>query len=847
MYELYKIKLQQLIESNFNLKIHKEDEQKYIIRQQETPLFRQLNVLRKSQDNRMHEIVLVEAKHNKKRLPDLKKLLNEGFKLNGISYVRIGKSSSQAKDGITVFINEKYYDEMMKRSQLGLKVSKVVVSKYESYRNLILSSCQTVEDDLPYIVIVDEYEKTIENQYIRYASKKDVYYTDKVTGEEKIAKDQRFIKEGYKDIGISPFDGFGVHDKKVSRKINNSIGTRKDTVLFQIRLPFMKGVTVEFDFKKFYRERKVKKIKDVFGKWHNVKDIDCIWNTSMWKGCKYFRDEFGNNGWDKYLEKVNEFGFQLGISKYNHHMDDINHYSRLNFQYLQCLDLINPKYVRKFKDFDTNYDILDANNWGKIINVAEYSTRLVEKIIKGDKLSTLKFLGINNSEEDVKSKYVEAVMINDKMLKDPNVKKMLKNKLDKTINEMKFGKIYARGFYHTVIGDVIGYLEYAAGLDIKGCLNAGEFHANTLDHGECLSMRSPLVDPSEVNKVNLVHNDVTNKYFRHLHKKDVCMINMYDLTQQQQGGMDQDGDAIFLCNDEILINSKIEAPVVVDVEDKATVEPVEYNKENIINYECKSRDSRIGEITNIATSILNQYTEDENWIKINKDNVSLLRLFQGKEIDYLKTGFRWIITRNLRNYLKKLPYFILYNYPKKLTVYRRIGKINKGVDRSEKVKHNAFKSPTPMNELCDYICQWEKRNIVWDNTLENNGHLLIDKSLSLSDKDIMKKIRKVNNGFSKDLRMAIENDEDLKILSQDYYSQLKEIISDEELLSNYCIKVSYKSISSDKTLCWMMFGDVMLNNLKNNSGVQESFKIVETNSKDNDGEEFLGKYYKLIN
>ena len=51
--------------------------------------------------------------------------------------------------------------------------------------------------------------------------------------------------------------------------------------------------------------------------------------------------------------------------------------------------------------------------------------------------------------------------------------------------------------------------------------------------------------------------------------------------------------------------------------------------EHITEYEMNSRDSRIGELTNCATSILNQYTENEKWKQIHADNISLLRLFQG--------------------------------------------------------------------------------------------------------------------------------------------------------------------------------------------------------------------------
>ena len=834
------------MKNDYDIHMDANEQSIHTIRQQENPLFKQLNKLRGEFSERVNEVVFVEAKHNKDREDDLRKLLDKGFHLNGKHYVRFGKSSSQAKDGVTVFVDDRYYDRLMECSQLGVDIDTCVVSKYEAYRNLMLSSCQTVDEPLPYIVIVDEYEKTIPDQHVRYAAKEDVEITDKKTKKKKTVS-VRKIKEGKTDIEISPFDGFGVHTNEISKKFSEHSSARSDASLFQIRLPFMKGVSVEVDFKGFYKENSIIQIKDVFGVYHNIEDIDCIWNISMWKGFGIFKDNFGDDGWNEYVKRVKKYGFKIGISKFNHHAEEISPYSRLNFQYLQCLDLINPKYVEQFKK-KHKYDIMNEENWGKIINVAKNSTDWAERIIKGDKLFTLKYLGLHNTDDNSsESKYIQAALINDRMLKDPSVKKMLKRKLDKTITQFKYGKIFAKGFYHTVVGDVIGYLEYCGGMGVKGCLNYGEFYANTLPEGEILSMRSPLVDPSEVNKVNLVSNKKTEKYLSHFKDKDICMINMYDLTMQQQGGMDEDGDTVFLTNEEILVQSKIDKPIVVDLQDKVSAKKVEYNKENIIEYECNSRDNRIGEITNIATSILNQYTENKKWQKINADNVSMLRLYQGKEIDFIKTGYRWIITRNLRKHLKKLPYFILHNYPKKLKVYNQRRNANKEADKNERVEYNAYRSPSAMNELCDYIEQWEKRNVVWDRSLVNNGDILVNQDLDLSNEKIMKDIRKINDEFNHDLRKTVQEDGSFDELESRYRDKLEHVLLDEELLANYCIKTVYRSMSADKTLCWMLYGDVMLKNLKDNTDDQQEQEIVETDKEDPEGHDFLGRYYKLVN
>ena len=85
-----------------------------------------------------------------------------------------------------------------------------------------------------------------------------------------------------------------------------------------------------------------------------------------WKAYDIFKDKFGNNAWNEYIHRVNKYNYKLGISKYSHHTDDINLYTRANFQYLQCLDLINPKYVKQFKERNNKYNILDTKTMEKL-------------------------------------------------------------------------------------------------------------------------------------------------------------------------------------------------------------------------------------------------------------------------------------------------------------------------------------------------------------------------------------------------------------------------------------------------------------------------------------------------
>ncbi len=541
-FSLIKIPLRIIKDSNNDVHMSRTDaiDNNYMIAQGNSLLFDQIERLRGYQTEHISELILVVAKKNPSQEDFLREILRNGFDYNNRHYVRFGKSASQGKEGITVFVSDSIYEELYMITQMDIEIDECVISKYEAQRNLVFSSCTLVPDYMPNIVIIGEYEKTLKDQWIRYVVERYKEYTDKETGEVKKYK-TREIEKGYHDIPLSPFDGCGCHEAEFMERTSAALGLDYNAVGNQVRLPFIKGFSTYVPFKTIFREMGVSHITDVYGKKHNVDYIDCIWNTSMFKGHKLFKQKYGDDAWNQYMNTLRKYDFKLGISKYSHHVKNINLKARANYQYLQCLNLKNPKYVADFDDKSDNrpkYDILSPANKGKIIELAEYSTDLFEKIIKGNKFYTLKFLGMNDSEDydSSSNRYLEAALINEEMLNDAALRQYLYRKLKKQINQMKLGKIYLDGFYHTLVGDMIGYLEYAAGREPVGCLKDGEFYCDTIGYGEALSFRSPLMCPSEINKVNIVHNDVIDKWFAYFKGQDVVMVNMYDMSLPQQGG-----------------------------------------------------------------------------------------------------------------------------------------------------------------------------------------------------------------------------------------------------------------------------------------------------------------------
>lgn len=216
----------------------------------------------------------------------------------------------------------------------------------------------------------------------------------------------------------------------------------------------------------------------------------------------------------------------------------------------------------------------------------------------------------------------------------------------------------------------------------------------------------------------------------------------------------------------------------------------------------------------------------------------------------------------LRKHLKQLPYFLLYNYPAKLKTYKTLSEKNKKAEtKEEKVKLNAYHSPSPMNELCDYICTWEKKNILWDNQLQDlidTRCLIINNDLDLSDKKVIKITRRYINLYADELRKHLNiakskdksDNNDYKFaldkLIERYKQNLqREIDLPEELIANYVIKTSYSSFSISKSLAWSAYSDYIIKNLRANSNPQRNISITEVPYQTNSSYEYLGKFYEF--
>lgn len=287
-------------------------------------------------------------------------------------------------------------------------------------------------------------------------------------------------------------------------------------------------------------------------------------------------------------------------------------------------------------------------------------------------------------------------------------------------------------------------------------------------------------------------------------------------------------------------------PITLDIQDKITAQEVSYTLENIIEFSKKSLDSRIGEISNDASSYHNKYAKDEKTKKKYDDFTCLLSVINGKEIDYVKTGVRWNVPSNISKNSKPLPYFLKYKY-------------------QHQKKHN--KSKTKMNEHCWFVEKWE-RDLRFNNNFINTSHCISDSKIpfnkekyerivvifntfkreykNLKDQERMaKNYDKYQDFFEGFTKYEVENTKyDWDGFYKKYKDKFEKEVPNQAELTNYLVELVYNKLNGAYyNLLWEVASEGILTNLRANR-VTPVLVPVETN--DRTGTEYLGRYYKMV-
>lgn len=530
---------------------------------------------------------------------------------------------------------------------------------------------------------------------------------------------------GYKinkvnELQVNNFDGMGLINKKVGTHIRNFIG-KKNINGVQLRLKRIKGFFTFVNFNRYFEEKNIEYIYDIFGQKHLTKDIDILATESTFKAKLLI--ENGKKKWlysniEEYKEVLaKDNDNYIEIANYTHSINP-NEYRALTYQFFSSLNIrftelaaLASPVGNMIKDVLNVYrkDEVDFEDI-KYIQVYLQNIKDQKKVEGNDYIETaIKMLNLN--------KYI---------VYDKKFLNYLKSQIERDLTDIGIGRIKVPSNYLYVTGDILAFLKYAScfqnkdfnpSTKIEGYLKEHQFYMSKTS-GEHLLVRNPLMSKAELEVGDFVDIECEDvKYIRHLNNIIQVPINI--TLFQTMGGMDLDGDKLhfvkkgidlkkvnlnwllnydFISSDgktntldkmndllqkdlekyksdevtliDIVKKNIKNVTIQVNSDDKAEGDiDTSFNVENISKFILSSND-KTGQITDINTSVLCRFNDlwDTEKRK-NKDDATVkelktlryinkvMKLMQGLQIDSSKSGLTVEIPRIILNTYKNRPYF----------------------------------------------------------------------------------------------------------------------------------------------------------------------------------------------
>lgn len=834
LYAVLNFKVDEIFLSDGYIYLSDEEINEHKKLQQDNLLFRQIRLVTGDNDKFNKYIIFVECSKVKQsnsteKADKLKEILKNGFIINGVKYVICESSSSMTRNAILSFIDYKIKFKIDEIIKMGNYVDDTVISKYRAYRGLMLSSCFIMENYTPKIIVTKEYDNLIKDVRIRYLADEWSQFNNERG--EVVKYKKKVIKDDVRDIKENCFDGCGIMHPTVAERISRMFGFGEKFNSCIIRAPYIKGCVHKVDYTKFFMDRGVEWIKDIWGVEHSIYEPMIIIDESMYKGYKYFKYYDDYRDWDYYWEMFEKYHHCMGIAKYNFSSDEEKYYTRGNYQILQDLKL----------------------DYSEFKHLSDVTMNFFENVMDGKIEYMLAFLGLVGGTNKAVSCYTRAVERDYSMLNEEGVRNNIKHLIKGYVDDAKAGKIWLKGCFKFAIPDLIAFMEHVGGLEVKGCLGAQQMWTKGRIGYEVgkqyLITRNPHITSSEHDVVVMESNEVIENYLGHL--ENVCMIDMYSPHMNRLNGCDFDGDILFVLDEPVMISGvDMSVPVVMDVDDKITILPQDYNEENICELILHNLDNRIGEYSNYATCYHNKMKKTEKTRKIHEDYIATLSVMTGKEIDAAKCGIRFNLPRQISKYARPLPYFMQF-----------AGDYYKILKEFNKYRSN-------MNSLCFDIERWENTKKTRRTTDDFDYHIMIDDGVEVDD-DTLEKVEEVYLDFNKTIRrlllekskckdweknkewikkyMAINKKQAMAFdVNWNYYydmykDKLLSITRNKALLVNCLVKLTYERYPrSTKKILWSVAGDWVVGNIK---VVNEQLLV-----RDPDGDiSILGENYRWEN
>lgn len=422
-------------------------------------------------------------------------LYKNGFKCDGVEYVRYKRSSGSSRVGKCLFVNKLLADEMTKWDKCGLDIKEgqdLDLAAWEAYIALPMSSIiDTLEVPLDGILVIDDSESTFEDDVVAV----EIENNHLVSSEKRVS------------ITNKLFDGQSLMDRSL-------FGKYEDKGMLLLRNRFFKSCCFNTNIQQWFEDNNITSVDQLngFTLATDISQIKLITTPSSIKYTKFGKVE----EWLKNVEPI------FGVVKYEkkpHPFDGRMvqaHYQLFNtlqLSYGEMEEILKPSldYISAIRSdpavlrYAIKYPYDDAEEWSSLDSKNEI---------------IFKMLGIND-------KFAQTKMYYD--FRDDLVKGELRN--------LKRGHVLVNGNYSTIMGNGMEMLREAIGQYTGRLeLQPGEIHSKRFPYGaRLLCSRSPHICAGNILLVNNVESSNYDTYFN-LTPEIVCInAARYNIQQRLNG------------------------------------------------------------------------------------------------------------------------------------------------------------------------------------------------------------------------------------------------------------------------------------------------------------------------
>ena len=567
-------------------------------------------------------------------------------------YLAFERSGSMSRQARLSFIREDVYAAVRERIMLGMTVGRCQLSKLYAYVGLMLSGGTRIDGiglTDPHRIIVVENE-TFPRGHSQVITVEGGELSDGVKKYKRVEKCLEF--------DVMRFDGEGLISKQYAKTVDRAYCGEHIHTSFQIRLPFVKGMLHQVDFKDFLNRTGCESIKDAWGVRHPVRDVDIILTKSMFKGFGWLTEN--GMSWEDYLAAVERYDHALYIT--NTSKPEPQEYTELNYQFLTTLSMTADEF--RPRDLPLGWEhspAEDGRSWITKATEQRYYDLCANEEYR---------LAFFTKRRDALARVLRK---NPLFLNEPVCVDELDAQAKHTLEQYARGRLLVAGDNRFLSGDLMDLIKCLVDIDaaLRSSRTKTGFFTKALtcrftensfyapcaayrSDETCTLLRNPHIARNEEIQLETYHNEepLRRKYLGHL--TDVVMVDVEMLVAERLGGADYDGDMVKTIADPLLnecvrrnyergnLNRDKNLPLLYFPSEEPVIRDANDWHDRFITVR-DTFSSRVGQICNAAfdrSVIAYDESRPEEERQRYREETETLAILTGLEIDSAKSGVK---------------------------------------------------------------------------------------------------------------------------------------------------------------------------------------------------------------